>query len=67
VLGKTGSSPNSVLAILLSDGIQLEVEIPEQRQLLVEEIILPGPRTRLLRPTLPGADDSADASPLEIE
>ena len=42
--GKSGSSANSVLAVLITDGVQPEVELSKKRQFLVEKVILPGPR-----------------------
>jgi len=43
LVGKSGPSANGVLAVLLSDGVHLEIQFSQKRQLLVEKVILPGP------------------------
>ena len=43
VLGKRSPAANGVLPVLSPDGVQLEVQLANEGQLLVEEVILPGP------------------------
>jgi hypothetical protein len=47
VVGKSSPSANGVLAVLPADGIHLEIELSEKGQLLVEKVILPGPRSQV--------------------
>ena len=50
MVGKSGPSPNCVLAVLGGDGIQLEMKLAQKRQLLVEQIILPSPGRQIAEP-----------------
>lgn len=43
VVGKSSPSANGVLAVLPANGVHLEIQLSQKRQLLVEKVILPGP------------------------